>query len=180
LETSFTEPSTWPGITVDFDPQYQGAIVICPGATETSHRWTGYEDLVKLWVDQHFVILGEKEELKERSSIGRRLPHRVKNFTGKTTLEEAAAIMAGASVVIANDTGLLQLAGYLGVPTVGIYGGSSPKWKRPLGEAIRVVSSPDTSCQFCFKKDCSKKNYRCMTTIRSDYVISAAMEIMKQ
>ncbi|OGA22797.1 MAG: lipopolysaccharide heptosyltransferase I [Betaproteobacteria bacterium RIFCSPLOWO2_02_FULL_67_26] len=39
------------------------------------------------------------------------------------TLVEMAALMAGAAVVVGVDTGLTHIAGALGVPTVGIYGG---------------------------------------------------------
>ena len=38
-------------------------------------------------------------------------------------LDDAASLMAGASVIVGVDTGLTHIAGALGVPTVGIYGG---------------------------------------------------------
>jgi heptosyltransferase II len=180
LETQYVDPSSWTGITIDNRSHYVGSVVLCPGSGELTRRWNGFDELVKLWPDQHFILLGDDNDIETSKNVGRRLPHRVVNLTGKTSLVEAASIISAASVVIANDSGLMQLAGYVGTPVVGIFGGSSPQWRRPLGEAVRVVTSSDSPCMFCFKKECAKKNYKCMSTIFPEHVISAAMEIMRQ
>jgi heptosyltransferase-2 len=180
LETEYIDPSSWPGITIDGHEHYVGSVVLCPGSGETTRRWTGFEDLVKIWQDQHFILIGDENDVEASKNVGLRLPHRVVNLTGKTSLDEAAAIISAASVVISNDSGLMQLAGYIGTPVVGIFGGSSPLWRRPLGEAVRVVTSPVSPCRYCFKRECAKKNFQCMSTILPENVISAAKEIMRQ
>lgn len=179
LETAFVEPSFWPGITIGANSHFAGSVVICPGPDEPSRQWGGYEQLVKLWTDKRFVILGDSKDRKVADAIARHLPHRVINLAGATSLEEAADIIAGASVVIANDCGLLQLAGYIGVPTIGIFGSTPPEWKRPLGELVRIVKSRVASCQFCCKRECLKKDHQCMSTISPEDVMSAAQEIMR-
>ena len=179
LETEYIEPSSWPGVAIDKHDHYFGSVVICPGSGEVTRRWTGFEELVKLWPDQHFVLLGDDNDIEAAKNIGRRLPHRVENLTGKTSLDEAAAIISGASVVLSNDSGLMQIAGYIGTPVVGIFGGSSPLWRRPLGDAVRTITSSESLCQFCYKRECAKKNFQCMSTIMPENVISTAMEIMR-
>lgn len=180
LETDYIDPSSWPGITIDGHEHLFGSVVLCPGSGELTRRWTGFEELVKLWPDQHFIIIGDENDVEASKNVGRRLPHRVVNLTGKTSFDEAAAIISAASVVISNDSGLMQLAGYVGTPVVGVFGGSSPLWRRPLGEAVRIVASSVSPCRYCFKKECAKKNYLCMSTILPENVIRAAMEIMRQ
>jgi len=179
LETQHIEPSAWTGVEVEKHPHFGGYAVLCPGAGDDTKRWTGFEELVKIWADQHFVILGDDSEVGVAKKIGQRLPHRVVNLTGQTSLEEAAMIIAGASVVIANDSGLMQIASYCGTPVVAIFGGSSPSWRRPLGKNNKVVTSQDSPCRFCFKKECAKKNFECLSSILPEDVIGAAMEIKR-
>ncbi len=55
-------------------------------------------------------------------------------------LDEVAALIAGAAVVIGVDTGLLHVAAALGVPLVGIFAGSEPGLTGPMGAgAIAIV-----------------------------------------
>jgi len=180
MEVPFAETSSWTGAAISSHPNYCGSVVLCTGAGEITRRWTGFEELVKLWPDQNFVLLGDDDDVRSAKNVGRMLPHRVVNLTGKTTLDEAASIIAGASVVIANDTGLMQLSGFLGTPVVGIFGGSSPSWRYPLGKNVRVIKSADSDCRFCFKRECAKKDFRCLTSILPEDIIGAAMEIKRK
>lgn len=177
LECRYIEPSAWTGVDIEKHPHFGGYAVLCPGAGDDTKRWTGFEELVKIWADQNFVILGDDSEVRIAKKIGQRLPHRVVNLTGQTSLEEAATIIAGASVVISNDSGLMQIASYCGTPVVSIFGGSSPSWRRPLGKNNKVITSLDAPCRFCFKKECAKKNFECLVSILPEDVIGAAMEI---
>jgi heptosyltransferase I len=60
-------------------------------------------------------------------------------------LDEVAALIAGASVVVGVDTGLLHVAAALGVPLVGIFIGSEPGLTGPLGCGhIAVVGGKGT------------------------------------
>ena len=65
-------------------------------------------------------------------------------------LDGVSRLIAGASLVVGVDTGLLHLAGALGVPLVGIFAGSEPGLTGPIGQGpIAVVGGkgelPDTS-----------------------------------
>jgi heptosyltransferase I len=65
-------------------------------------------------------------------------------------LDVVARLIAGAALVVGVDTGLLHLAGALGVPLVGIFAGSEPGLTGPIGQGpIAVVGTkgelPDTS-----------------------------------
>ena len=65
-------------------------------------------------------------------------------------LDAVARLIAGAALVVGVDTGLMHLAGALGVPLVGIFAGSEPGLTGPIGPGpIAVVGRkgelPDTS-----------------------------------
>lgn len=59
-----------------------------------------------------------------------------------TALPEMAALLARASLVVGGDTGPIHVAAALGVPTVGLYGPTSPTRNGPLGPRALAVASP--------------------------------------
>jgi len=54
-------------------------------------------------------------------------------------LDAMARLIAGASVVVGVDTGLLHLAAALGVPLVAVFVGSTPELTGPVGQAPMAV-----------------------------------------
>ncbi|NLE00803.1 MAG: hypothetical protein GX640_13120 [Fibrobacter sp.] len=181
LEVSYSEPHKWQGVqgSVKPHPEYDGLAVLCPGPADCpAKQWRGFKELVELSPHQDMVILGDKEDVSLAKKIAPRLPHRVRNLAGQTTLEEAAAIIAGASVVFANDSGLMQLAGFLGIPIVGIFGSTTSSWNRPLGERVAIASS-HLSCVPCFRKKCSSKGYQCLESITAEKILSLASEVYR-
>jgi ADP-heptose:LPS heptosyltransferase len=87
------------------------------------------------------VFVGDKECL----SLAQELVVRIKdkrsvNVVGRTTLSQAAALIAGARLFIGHDSGLLHLACAIGVPVVGIFGpGNKDKWG-PCAPGDKIVS----------------------------------------
>jgi heptosyltransferase-1 len=88
----------------------------------------------KLWAEANWIELGTRMNRKglhailpwgnEREKIrSERLCSRIPNAicTPRLNLNEAAALLAQAKVVVGVDTGLSHLAAALGVPTIGIY-----------------------------------------------------------
>lgn len=55
------------------------------------------------------------------------------NLAGRTTLNQAAAVLRGARAVITTDCGLMHLAGAVGVPTLALFGPTHPLRKCPPG-----------------------------------------------
>lgn len=179
LGIPYSDPSSWRGFSVDADNRYKGVVVLCPGAAfGPAKQWTRFGELVKLLTDRNFVILGSEKDGSTASSISSIAPSRVLNLTGKTTLPEAARIIAASSVVISNDSGLMHLAGYLGAPVVGIYGSTNPVWTRPLGSNARIART-SYKCSPCYKRVCEKENYTCLSSISVEKVTGLAREIIR-
>ena len=55
------------------------------------------------------------------------------DFAGKTEPEAALALVAHASLVVSDDSGLMHLAWVQGVPTLALFGSSRSVWSRPEG-----------------------------------------------
>lgn len=181
LEVPHEDPELWQGVSIrphsDISSQF---VALCPGVGhDVSGKWQGFREVVKLLPNYEFVVLGDENDVAAAKSIASHLPHRVRNHAGKTTIEAAAAILASASVVISNHCGLMQLAGFLGAPVVGIFGPGSPERNRPLGQSVRCAV-PDVICHNCKVRSCVRGNHRCLGSITPEAVLALAGEIVRQ
>ena len=83
------------------------------------------------------MILGSANDREAASGIPG------KNLIGKTTLDEAIELIAGADVVVSNDSGLMHVAAALGRPQVALFGSSSPEHTPPrVGQRARALAAP--------------------------------------
>lgn len=182
LETEYVSPEVWEGAELELLNGLSSEIVLCPGAAYgPSKKWRGYAELVKNLADREFIILGSQKDRGEADLITSVSPDRVRNMAGRTSLEEAFSIIASASAVVSNDSGLMHAAGYLGTPVVGIYGSTSPDWTRPLGKNVRIARS-ECDCTPCFKRECVRTDdlYRCQKEISASTVAELLDQIIRK
>ncbi len=60
------------------------------------------------------------------------------------TLKEFVALISKASLFVAGDTGGLQIASLLGIPSIGLYGPTDPAIYGPLGKNSLAAQPPDS------------------------------------
>ncbi len=175
LNTSFSSPEEWNGITVTPDKNHIGSIVYCPGASYgPAKKWPHFPALALLQKPHHIVVLGSSEDSESAQEIVRMAPDRVLDLTGKTSLQEVTSIMSSARAVVSNDSGLMHLAAYIGTPVIGLFGSTSPVWTRPIGRNSIALNVPEP-CAPCFDKTCRYKHYRCLENITPN-AVAVAME----
>lgn len=97
-------------------------------------------------------------------------------FHRPNDLIDLARLLRTASGFIGNDSGVSHLSGYLGVPTVAIFGPSDPlKW-RPLGRAVSIVQA--AGCRPCFESEIKRSCRReCIEEISPERVLKAYEEL---
>ncbi|RTY34240.1 lipopolysaccharide heptosyltransferase II [Chlorobium phaeovibrioides] len=177
LQVPYCEPEAWGGKAVPADEHYRGVVVYCPGAAYgPAKRWPHFAELARLQAGERVVVLGTAADSDEARKIAAASPGRVEDLTGKTSLVEAAGIMAAAKAVVSNDSGLMHLAGFVGTPLIGMFGSTSPVWTRPLGSRSIIMQSTEP-CAPCFRRTCRYGHYRCQENLLPSMVAEAFEEI---
>jgi heptosyltransferase-2 len=139
--------------------------VLCPGAEYgPAKRWPYFRQLAEK-ITLPAVLLGAANDLESCRTIPG------KNLAGKTTLDEAIALIAGAAVVVSNDSGLMHVAAALGRPLVALFGSSSPEHTPPQSPAARVLWLR-LECSPCFQRECPLGHFRCMKEISVEQVLA--------
>ena len=104
--------------------------------------------------------------------VDKSLRDRCIDLVGRTDLAEATDLLAFASVVLSNDSGLMHIAAALGKNVIGLYGSTSYDFTPPLSDNAELIST-DIGCRPCFKRECPLGHLRCLTEIKPGRVIDA-------
>jgi heptosyltransferase-2 len=182
LETPYVPPEAWQkqtSVTMSGPSIHKNALVFCPGSKYgPAKRWPWFGELAKQMSQENIVLLGDQDEAETGNAIEGKGSKHIKNLIGKTTLQEAVAIIAGARLVVSNDSGLMHLAGFLGTPVVAIFGSTSPAWTRPLGSKVRLARI-ECECSPCFSRTCKYSHYDCLKKIMPEQVRSLAKQLLQ-
>ena len=161
--------------------QEQGPMLIHPGTGSRRKRWAVdnfiavARNMREMNGEKVVFLLGPAESdllpaIKKRVE-GRFQIHQLRHLSEVMTFMKAAACFIG------NDSGLAHLAAIMGVPTVAIFGPSSPKRWRPLGKAVTVLRGA-ADCAPCFeiaKTNCDEP--LCLSGVSVDMVLEAAKAV---
>jgi len=116
--------------------------------------------------DATIFVTGTKKEMSLYKAFQDRLPFRVKNFCGTFSLEELPALLKRAQLFVSNDTGVMHLAAFLGIPLVAIFGPGSERRFYPVhqNDQMRIIHQQSISS---------------IDDISEEEVIEASMSLLK-
>jgi heptosyltransferase II len=138
--------------------------VLCPGAEYgPAKRWPYFPELSEKLALQSVVLGSPKDAASARTIRGT-------NLVGRTSLDEAINLIAGADLVVSNDSGLMHIAAALGRPQVALFGSSSPEHTPPASPAARVLWLR-LECSPCFERVCPLGHFRCMREMTVETVL---------
>jgi len=141
-------------------------VAFCPGAEfGPSKRWPVqyYAELAQSLFDEGYAIwlIGSPKDKEVADKIVALGNSHAVNLCGKTDLSDALALIANASLVISNDSGLMHISAALDRPMLAIFGSSSPRFTPPLSAKAEVLRL-DLPCSPCFKRECPLGHFNCM------------------
>ena len=92
-------------------------------------------------------------------------------------LIDAAHLIRHACAFVGNDSGLSHLAAFVGIPTVAIFGPSSPVRWAPRGPVVSVVRS-SLGCEPCFDTDVDCATLECLKSIQPQVVLDSVLSLI--
>lgn len=155
-------------------------LALCPGAEfGRAKKWPEkhYQEIARRYLekDGEVWLFGSQNDLEACELIAKGLnPDRVAVLAGRTSLQQAVALMSQVDMAVSNDSGLMHVAAALGRPLVALFGSTSPDYTPPLSQQCRIIKA-DIDCSPCFKRECPYGHYRCLEEMPPEKVW-AAME----
>ncbi|MBS1507145.1 MAG: glycosyltransferase family 9 protein [Bacteroidetes bacterium] len=149
--------------------QGKNLVVINPAGAFVSRQWPieNYIAFCRLWQEKYtstqFVILGLKSIRSKAVELKNAVVANLIDLTEQTSTLEAFAIVAHASLVLTEDSGLMHMAWVQGRPTLALFGSSPSYWSSPLGAWSRCLNSSDLPCGDCFSDSCRFGDVHCLT-----------------
>lgn len=177
------EPSIDAALAV-LDLQPRGYYVLAPGAEfGPAKRWPAdHFAVLAAQLPLPVVLLGSGKEAALCGGIARTVnalqPGHCRDWSGRTSLDQALAAIAASKAMVSNDSGLMHVAAAFGVPQVAIFGSSSPLHTPPLSPLAHVVwlkndtqYQPPLDCAPCFRRECPLGHTRCLVDVQPDVVL---------
>jgi heptosyltransferase-2 len=123
------------------------------------------------------LLFGSGGDKESTAAVAQNSRHCLIDIAGKTHLKEAITLISRCALFLSNDTGMMHIAGALGIPTVAIFGSTNPLTTSPVGEKSIVIHK-DVPCSPCLKPVCPT-DFRCMDLIGTEEVYGAARMLLK-
>jgi heptosyltransferase-1 len=156
-----------------------GYAVLCPFTTRPQKHWFDdyWADLAARLRQEHglaAVILGgpgDREASERLAETAGAI-----SLAGKTRLREAAAVIAGARLLVGVDTGLTHMGIAFDVPSIVIFGSTCPY--RETGRENTRVLYRALDCSPCRRNPTCEGAFTCLRDIHPDEVMENVGELL--
>lgn len=128
--------------------------------------------------DAQIVVMGTDHVRAGGKAIIEALGADAINLIGRTSIDEALAVVRQLQLMVSDDGGLMHLAWTNGVPTVALFGATRSTWSRPCGAHTRWFGSEDLPCGACMSTACIRNDQHCLERVRVEKVMEAVNEIV--
>jgi len=195
LEPDETLPRDYPVPALQISPSSQLAalknhqlaypekpiLALCPGAEfGPAKQWPEeyYADIANAKLNEGWDvwIFGSPKDNDVAERITKATQQRAINLAGKTKLEEAIDLLALATVIVSNDSGLMHIGAALQKPLVAVYGPTSASFTPPLHKQAKILTLK-LDCQPCFQRTCPLQHHRCMRELNPAIILNALSEL---
>ena len=154
--------------------------VVHPGASAPSRRYPpeGFAEAARRLVTEDgwsVVFTGGASERELVDEIRTRMGTPSHALVGELDLEELAALIELAPILISNNTGPAHVAAAVGTSVVDLYALTNPQ-HTPWAVPSRVLFH-NVPCKWCYKSICPLGHQDCLRLVTPDAVVRAAREL---
>lgn len=152
-----------------FDVKQKYVVIACGAQHETKRIPPEKIAQIAKGVGCRVVLVGDKADCKRMEAVT--LSDNVVNLCGKTTLQESAAVVANAAVVVTSDSAIMHVAAAYKRKVIAIWGCTSPRfgfWA--YGTEHSDFIAKGLRCWPCRRmgvEKCPKGHFNCM--MKQDY-----------
>ncbi len=145
-------------------------LVLNPSGLWKSRNWPleYYREMLRLLSERiqfRALFIGTNRIQEKVRHLTSHFPDSTLDMTGQTTLGEALALLQFASLVVSEDSGLLQMAWASGTPTIALFGSTNHVWAAQPGDHMHIFHSGDLDCGPCMSRTCVFGDVRCLARI---------------
>lgn len=155
-------------------------VILHPGATGASRRYPPDRFSIaarQLIEHGHQVLItGSDDERELAALIQAQAGEGSMSLAGCLELDELAALIGLAPLLITNNTGPAHIAAALGTAVVVLYALTNPQ-HGPWNTPSRLLFA-DVPCKFCYSSVCREGHHRCLEDVSPDAVVAAALELL--
>lgn len=156
--------------------------VLHPGATAASRRWPAawFGAVAQGLAEQAgcaVVFSGGAGDVGWVEQARQAMARPAGSLAGALSLGELAALIDGASLLVANNSAPAHLAAALGTPQVTLYALTNPQ-HTPWQARARVLSH-DTPCRWCLRSTCPEPGHDCLRGVTPAQVLEAALALLQ-
>jgi lipopolysaccharide heptosyltransferase I len=162
----------------------ESLLAVAPGARWESKRWPTVffarvlDMVAQERPDARIWLLGsEDEKTVAEDVIGNCRKAEPENLAGQTNLGALCEMLRESDALLTNDSGPMHLAAALGVPTVALFGPTSPALTGPYGPDHRVFVG---ECDIgpCFRRVCPRAEQECIESVQVKKVAEAVLGVL--
>jgi ADP-heptose:LPS heptosyltransferase len=158
-------------------------VCVHPGAQLPSRRWPveRFAEVADELAQRglRVVITGTSGEARLAAELDRHMRAHPLDLAGRTSLGQLGALVQGAALVVANDTGISHLAAALGTPSVIVSSGADAERWAPLDHQRHRVLAAAAPCRPCSHRVCPTA-HECATATTVDEVLRCADDLLPE
>ena len=167
-------------------------VAVSPGASKPEKQWHTErfgilcQQLVKQY-QARILLLGSGAERPLLEQVGAFCPPEATRVLAGENLQMVCALMQRCRLLVANDSGLMNLGAMLGTAVVAVFGPGHPRTTDPLIGADRkeivTLDFPCSPCRHRFFKDCDPSPHRkpyCLEDISVRQVAEAVERLLQR
>ncbi len=151
-------------------------LALCPGAEYgPAKRWpTAYFAEVASQAIAHnwqVWLFGSARDTTTTAEIQQHLRGAAIDLAGRTTLPDVVDLLALATAVVSNDSGLMHIAAALNRPLIALFGSSDPTNTPPLSPQANILRL-SLPCSPCMQRTCPENHLACLQQLTPDQVLA--------